>query len=92
LWNPASREIKASRVKKGSEMIAIADNISDASWDYNIDPQNSREYPGKLHNNGSNVLFCDGHVQWYSQRELCTVDTTPAGRNMARLWNSDNNP
>ena len=92
LWNLNSREIKAARVKKASEMIAIADNISDGSWDYNIDPQNPREYPGKLHNNGSNVLFCDGHVQWYSQRDLCTVDGTPAGRAMARMWNNNNEP
>jgi prepilin-type N-terminal cleavage/methylation domain-containing protein/prepilin-type processing-associated H-X9-DG protein len=92
LWNPFGREVRASRVKKSSEMIAIAENTSDGSWDYNIDPQNPREYPGKLHNKGSNVLFCDGHVQWYSQRDLCIVDGTPAGRAMARMWNSDNEP
>ncbi|HEV8291290.1 MAG TPA: prepilin-type N-terminal cleavage/methylation domain-containing protein [Tepidisphaeraceae bacterium] len=93
LWNPNSREIKAGRIKKSSEMIAISDNISDGSWDYNIDPQNPREYPGKLHNKGANVLFCDGHVQWYLQRDLCNVDrNTPAGQAMARLWNNDNNP
>ena len=93
LWNPNSREIKAARIKKGSEMIAISDNISDGSWDYNIDPQNPREYPGKLHNNGSNVLFCDGHVQWYLQKDLCNVSTgTPSGQAMARMWNNDNNP
>jgi prepilin-type processing-associated H-X9-DG protein len=73
-------------------MIAIADNISDASWDYNLDPRNPREYPGKLHNNGSNVLFCDGHVQWYSQRDLTTVDATTQGQQMARLWNNNNQP
>ena len=92
LWNPNSREIKAARVKKSSEMIAIADNISDGSWDYNIDPQNSREYPGKLHNNGSNVLFCDGHVQWYLQKDLCEVNGVPITQPMRRLWNNDNNP
>jgi prepilin-type processing-associated H-X9-DG protein/prepilin-type N-terminal cleavage/methylation domain-containing protein len=92
LWNPNSREIKAARIHKGSEMIAISDNISDGSWDYNIDPQNPREYPGKLHNNGANVLFCDGHVLWYSQRELTKVDSSVAGQQMARLWNNNNNP
>jgi prepilin-type processing-associated H-X9-DG protein len=92
LWNPSSREIKASRVKKGSEMIAISDNISDGSWDYNIDRKNVREYMGRLHNNGSNVLFCDGHVQWYLQKDLCEVNGVRITQPMARLWNNDNNP
>jgi prepilin-type processing-associated H-X9-DG protein/prepilin-type N-terminal cleavage/methylation domain-containing protein len=92
LWNPASREIKAARIKKGSEMIAISDNISDGSWDYNIDGKNPREYMGRLHNEGSNVLFCDGHVQWYSQKDLCDVRGILITQPMARLWNSNNNP
>ena len=92
LWNPNSPEIKAARVKKGSEMIAISDNISDGSWDYNIDPQNPREFMGKIHNNGSNVLFCDGHVQWYLQKELCEVNGVPITVPMRRLWNNDNEP
>ena len=92
LWNPNSREIKAARIKKGSEMIAISDNISDGSWDYNIDAQNSREFMGKLHNNGSNVLFCDGHVQWYLQKDLCEVNGIRITTAMARIWNNDNNP
>jgi prepilin-type processing-associated H-X9-DG protein/prepilin-type N-terminal cleavage/methylation domain-containing protein len=92
LWNPASREMKAGRVRRASEMIAIGDNISDGSWDYNIDPQNVREYPGKLHNNGSNILFCDGHVTWYSQRDVTRVDATTEGRQMARMWNNNYEP
>src|SRR5207245_317579 len=59
-----TRELKASKVRQPAECIAISDNTSDGSWDYNIDPTNPREYPGKIHRNGSNVLFCDGHVAW----------------------------
>jgi prepilin-type processing-associated H-X9-DG protein len=93
LWNVNSPELKASRVHKASEMIAIADNFCDGSWDYNVDPGNSREFPGKIHNNGANVLFCDGHVQWFLQKDLTTVSTaTPQGQSMARIWNNDNNP
>ena len=92
LWWSWLHEMKASQVKKASEMIAIADNLTDGSWDYNIDPANPREFIGKLHNNGSNVFFCDGHVQWYLQKDLCNVNGIPITQPMARLWNNDNNP
>jgi prepilin-type processing-associated H-X9-DG protein/prepilin-type N-terminal cleavage/methylation domain-containing protein len=86
-------ELKASRVKKVSEMIAIADNTTDGSWDYNIDPrpQDSGEFPGKIHRGGSNVLFCDGHVDWYAQKDLINIKSSdPRGSAMNRMWNNDN--
>jgi len=92
--NPNLREMRASRVKKAAEMIAIADNWTDGNWDYNIDPLNPTEYPGKIHSKGANVLFCDGHVQWYTQKELTNVGPgpggTPAQIQMNRMWNADN--
>jgi len=93
--NPNLKEMRASRVKKASDMIAISDNWTDGSWDYNIDPLNPREAPGKIHSKGSNVLFCDGHVAWYTQKELMNVGvsglpTTPAAIEMNRMWNADN--
>jgi prepilin-type processing-associated H-X9-DG protein/prepilin-type N-terminal cleavage/methylation domain-containing protein len=85
------REVRASRVKKPAEMIAIADNTTDASWDYNVDPNNPREYVGKIHNNGTNVLFLDGHVVWHSQKELSRENVyAPPGYAINRLFNSDN--
>ena len=86
-------ELKAARVKRASEMIAIADNTGDSIWDFNIDPRNNQqnEWPGKIHSNGANVLFCDGHVQWFLQKEL--VDFSGPGTmspNMNRMWNNDN--
>jgi prepilin-type processing-associated H-X9-DG protein len=88
-------ELKGGRVKKGAEMIAIADNTADGAFDYNIDVRKvdlRTEGPGKIHNNGSNVLFCDGHVVWYSYKELTTVDGSWQGRAMSRMWNNDNTP
>ena len=84
------REMKASRVKSSSDMIAIADNTADGVWDYNIDPLDNQraEWPGKIHNRGANVLFVDGHVQWYAQKDLVNM----ADSNMRRLWNNDNRP
>jgi len=83
-------ELRASRVRSASEMIAIADNTTDGQWDYNLDPNNATEYPGKLHHNGSNVLFVDGHVDWYLQKDLINVvPNTAAGSQMNRMWNVD---
>jgi len=106
--NAGLRELRSSRVKKAADMIAISDNWTDGSWDYNIDPLNPLEWPGKIHGsrktklapgvpdgyNGSNVLFCDGHVQWYTQKELVDVGPafggTIAQKQMRAKWNNDN--
>jgi len=85
-------EVRASRARKPAEMIAIADNTSNGRWDYNIDPQDSQEYVGKIHNGGANILFLDGHVTWYTQREMSAqnIYDNPQGRALNRLWNLDN--
>jgi prepilin-type processing-associated H-X9-DG protein len=77
-------------------MIAIADNTCDGSWDYNIDPlpNQMQEWPGKIHSKGANVLFCDGHVTWYTQKELVDVGSPGGGtisqKQMRAKWNNDN--
>ena len=84
-------ELKASRVKKASECIAIGDNTSAHNWDFNLDAGDPTQAPSKIHRGGSNILFCDGHVQWYSQKELINFSpSNPAGAAMNRMWNSDN--
>jgi prepilin-type processing-associated H-X9-DG protein/prepilin-type N-terminal cleavage/methylation domain-containing protein len=92
--NPGLKEMRATKVKKASDMIAIADNWTDGQWDYNLDPINPTEYPGRIHSKGANVLFCDGHVQWYLQKDLINVGPgfggTPSQMQMNRLWNCDN--
>jgi len=90
------KEMKASKVKKSSDMMAIMDNTCDTHWDFNVDPLDPFEYPGKIHSKGSNVLFCDGHVTWYLQKDLINVGSGPTGTSaqmqMNRLWNNDNEP
>ena len=92
------RELRASRVKLPSEMIAIADSASDAHWDFAIVPDagyGMRPYlpinPADIHRGGPNVLFCDGHVQWHPLRDLLiTRDVSdPADRARRRMWNND---
>ena len=87
--------IVAGRVKCPAEMIAIADSIPDGSWDFaidgSVDPGSGigipRGWPGSIHRGGANVLFCDGHVTWYLQRDL--VGYTDATR---RMWHNDHEP
>jgi len=100
LWAQYSKEIKASRVKKAAEMIAIADNTPDRNWDMNVDPFNPTEAIGNVHNGGANILFADGHVQWYPQQEMMLYDVKsrnptpfstvdPRWKRTAPFWNSD---
>jgi prepilin-type processing-associated H-X9-DG protein/prepilin-type N-terminal cleavage/methylation domain-containing protein len=95
--NKAFKEVRVSKVKRASEMIAIADNTCDGAWDFSIDPRPDQrpEWPGRIHGSsrkllqpnqadpvgGANVLFCDGHVTKYSQAELVNVN----GNNPAQL-------
>jgi prepilin-type processing-associated H-X9-DG protein/prepilin-type N-terminal cleavage/methylation domain-containing protein len=83
------REMKAGRVRRAAEMIAIADNTPDFDFDMNIDPWNSHEYPGNIHYKGCNVLFVDGHVAWYLQKELIKPFDTASRYPMLRMWNAD---
>ena len=86
-------QLKFTKVKIASEMIAIADNTADSSWDFNLDPQQSDQYPGKIHNKGCNILFCDGHAAWYLQKEvilpLGAGTPEPARDRIAQMWNND---
>jgi prepilin-type N-terminal cleavage/methylation domain-containing protein/prepilin-type processing-associated H-X9-DG protein len=90
--NDTHRELKAGRVKKASDMIAIADRYPGTNmWNFNFDPSDPTQLPGKTHRKGANVLFCDGHVQWFALKELINVQSTnPAGSAMNRMWNNDN--
>jgi len=88
--NPYAREIRASRVKVASRMIAIADSQADGDWDFAIAPYR-RPHPwgvGDVHSGGLNVLFCDGHVQWHRQQEL--INEGPLEKDVQRMWNNDN--
>jgi len=75
----ASSELKASLVKHAAEVIVIADNTPDGKYDFNIDPRDPTEAPGKVHDGGANCLYADGHVVWHAQKELVLYTlNTPA--------------
>jgi prepilin-type processing-associated H-X9-DG protein len=99
------RELKATRVKVPSEMIAIADSTDNGDTDfaiigysnYHLQPGSITGlpvYPAPRHGGGTNVLFCDGHVQWHAHQELVfayegDIQTKFAQRSIRRMWNND---
>jgi prepilin-type N-terminal cleavage/methylation domain-containing protein/prepilin-type processing-associated H-X9-DG protein len=103
--NPTFGQLKASRVRRASDMISITD-IQAASniYCFNVDPVNysEREWPSNVHRGGSNVLYCDGHVVWKDLKELVLWNVTnpnilyPQGtlpyNQLAPQWNNDFQP
>lgn len=89
---PNYAQLKASRVRMASEMIAITDinpsqNTDSNKYIYNVDPRDHNESPAARHRGGSNVLYCDGHVMWHTRQDLCLFNITT---NVAFTYNSIN--
>jgi prepilin-type N-terminal cleavage/methylation domain-containing protein/prepilin-type processing-associated H-X9-DG protein len=91
-------EVHASRVKLPAHMIAVADTTADGLWDFAIAPIQGAylHFPGRVHNGGPNVLYCDGHVEWHLQSDLLLpypVETAEMGvrhNEISRMWNNTN--
>ena len=104
IYNPGGKELKASRVRKAAEMIAIGDVDATPTrkFFFNLDPRDPEEAPGQIHKGSANILFCDGHVVPLKQEELVLYNTkntnqkyiknTPKWDRVARQWNNDNEP
>jgi prepilin-type processing-associated H-X9-DG protein len=96
ITNATIGEIRASAVKCPSEMIAIADSAFGARSDSDFIIESHGEFnpPGRIHNGGANVLFCDGHVQWYRQKDLTWNWPGTSARDLSvrRMWNNDHEP
>jgi prepilin-type processing-associated H-X9-DG protein/prepilin-type N-terminal cleavage/methylation domain-containing protein len=95
--DPSVGEVRAIRVRNPADMIAIADTTADGMWDFMVGPPPTipAGYPGRIHRGGANVLFVDGHVSWYPQKDLLDVESGEYGgtfvrKPMAHLWNADN--
>ena len=94
------RELRASRVKVASKMIAVADSTVDGGLDFGIVAHRqgfsllpNPPWPGAVHRGGANVLFCDGHVEWYAQEDLITpCQNVFLDERIRRMWNNDHQP
>lgn len=101
VWDQVgSPELKASRVRKPAEVIAIGDIDwkPTREYNFNMDPRDPREAPSALHRGGANLLYCDGHVATKAQTELVLFNPKtdilyPVSSNnyksRAGQWNSD---
>lgn len=83
--------LPVTRVVNPADMIAIGDSNGDRSSDGEISFRRFATFtinpPGTRHNNGANVVFCDGHVEWQKQSKW--IELTESA---ARRWNNDNLP
>jgi prepilin-type N-terminal cleavage/methylation domain-containing protein len=90
--NAWSREPKESHVKVPSDMICLAESISDGVWDTAIDPvgtapagREDPEWPSKKHGKGCFFMYVDGHAEFHSQKDA----VSPVDR-WRRKWNASN--
>jgi prepilin-type processing-associated H-X9-DG protein len=83
---------KATSVKSPSDFVIIADSDANGVTDLEILPTVTSTRPiGRIHRGGANVLFLDGHVQWYLQRDIgITSVMRPEEAMKQRMWNYDN--
>ncbi len=81
-------EIKESLVRKPSEMIVIGDSKPDGSFDGNIDPKQSDQWPSNRHERRTVINFADGH----SEAALRKIVIDPSNRLWRARWNNDNDP
>jgi len=87
-------EVRAERVKRPSDMIAIGDSDSGSTnpkarngfWETAIDPidDSGLEWPGDRHLKGANIVFADGHAEWLLQMRL-----VEGSIGMRKKWNND---
>jgi prepilin-type N-terminal cleavage/methylation domain-containing protein/prepilin-type processing-associated H-X9-DG protein len=101
--SPSGSAYRGGSVRSPSNFILIADSSSDGWDDFVIRPMNTTAYNtqggvysdaiGKVHGGGANVLFADGHVQWYLQSDLlCKWRPIPEQAQRQCMWNTDNEP
>jgi len=91
---------KMSKIRRPAGTIMIAESNGDGYYDFlvqGIGPSYTRNYPvGDRHNNGANLIFCDGHVEWRPRNSDLYWITTggwywgiPAPEDNRRLWGAN---
>jgi len=93
----ASKTRRATQMKNPSAFIMIADAEADGYADFWIVPHELVKVAGTsvadVHRGGSNVLFGDGHVQWFLRSELMVPSPqTAEDASKQRIWNIDFEP
>lgn len=86
---PVNPEMPFSRIAKPSNMLTLADARSDYSWDGNLDPKESDQWPAKRHRGYTTLMFTDGHAEAALRRDV--INPAPDSK-WRRRWNNDNQP
>lgn len=81
-------EVAESTVRSPSDMIMIADAKTDGSWDGNIDPRESDQWPSRRHSERTNIQYADGHAASAKRADV----VNPKLEEWRRRWNNDNEP
>jgi prepilin-type N-terminal cleavage/methylation domain-containing protein/prepilin-type processing-associated H-X9-DG protein len=65
---PAKAHVKYARIKRASGVIMVTGSNGDGYYDMLTNGIGTSYYygysPADRHNEGTNVMFCDGHVEW----------------------------
>ena len=75
-----------NRIAKPADMIMLGDSRTDGSWDGNLDPRETDQWPSSRHAGNTSFMFCDGHAERVKRSKA--VD--PANDVWVRRWNNDN--
>ena len=79
-------------IKAPSDMIMLADSRglkTGGTWEANLDPTQSDQWPSNRHTRKTDMLFTDGHAE--SPIRDKTIDPTKDSQWRPK-WNNDNNP
>lgn len=86
-------EIKATKVKAPSAMVAIGDSRTDGRWDTAIDPTDGgAEHLSRRHNGKAVVMFADGHANPVNTDDYTVKNRFTGKTSFIRQWNNDNLP
>jgi prepilin-type processing-associated H-X9-DG protein len=90
---------KTTSVKSPSNFIAITDAAADGNYDFLLLPFEYYPPPpfrlsvGDIHRGGANVLFCDGHVEWFLKNDVVVqMPVGPGDAFKQRRWNITDEP
>lgn len=92
--NISANLVKASQVRKPTDMIMLADSKPVASFDGSIDPvskfnnSQGQQWPSNRHSGQTDMMFCDGHAEAAKRNDV--ID--PNNRVWRARWNNDNDP
>jgi prepilin-type N-terminal cleavage/methylation domain-containing protein/prepilin-type processing-associated H-X9-DG protein len=81
--------VTEATVVSPAEMIMLSDSKGDSSWDGNMDPKESDQWPSNRHQRRAVIQFADGHSDSALRKNM--IDSAKDNPWRSR-WNNDNKP